>query len=252
MSSITDYITIAAFLYFFFSGWRKGFLKTLLGPLSLVVGCLAGFAYYQKTQNMAIGLGISILGPFVFNILASILLKIWHRKVNDSAPPSKTSQMSGGTLSLLWGGSYLILIIVMIAIAPFNFKWFKKAQNDVLASKTYALVQQQAGDRFPNTILDIKQVTSILEDPKKLKQFQSTEEFKSLSEDKSLKDLLTDEETADQIKNKDYSALLANPKMQNVFQNKELLKKIFDLNKKIAEGVPEETSGAKIIDLQPK
>ena len=42
------------------------------------------------------------------------------------------------------------------------------------------------------------------------------------------------------IRNKDYAGLLANPKMQNIFQDEDLLKKIFALNKKLAEEDSEE------------
>ncbi len=250
MPSITDYITIAAFLYFFFNGWRKGFLKTLLGPLSLIIGCFAGFAYYQKTQNMAMSLGISILGPFAINILASIVLRLWHKAVNGDIPLSPINRISASALSILWGGSYLALMLLLIGITPLKISWFEKMQNDVLASKSYAFIDRQIGNKMPDTILDVKKITGLLKDPEKLEKFQSTEEFKALSSDELLKDILSDEETAEQIKSQDYGALLANPKIQEVFQNEELLKKIFALNKRIAEELPEEESDPKIIRIE--
>ena len=235
MHNITDYITAGAILYFFYNGWRKGFLKTLLGPISLIAGCLIGYSYYQKTQNMAVGLAICVLSPFIINILASIILKLWNKAVNSDIPPSMISRLSGSAFSILWGGGYLAMMLILVAVMPLRFGWFEKAQDDVLGSRSYALISERAGDKIPGGFFDIKKIAGVLRDPAKLKEFESTEEFKALREDARLKEFFSDEETADQVRNKDYRGLLSNPKMQAVFRDKELLKKIFALNKKIAE-----------------
>ncbi|HQP09882.1 MAG TPA: CvpA family protein [Candidatus Omnitrophota bacterium] len=252
MKITTDYITLGAFLYFFFSGWRKGFFKILLAPFSLVAGCAIGYMYYQKTQNMMIGLGICILGPFAINMLASIILRLWHKAVNGSAPLSSLSRILGGAVSLLWGGSYLALMLVMIGMTPLDIPVFKKVQNDVLASKSYALIKWQLGDKIPDALPDIQKITHVLKDPKKIEAFQSTDEFQAVSSDERVKAIFADEKTAEQIKNKDYAALLSNPKMQELFQDKELLKKIFALNKRLSQEPPAQESGPKIIEIPPQ
>jgi uncharacterized membrane protein required for colicin V production len=254
MHNITDYITIGAFLYFFYSGWRKGFLKTLLGPVSLIAGCLIGYHYYEKTQNIAVGLAICIISPFIITILASIILKIWHKAVNSDIPPSMISRLSGSAFSILWGGGYLAMMLILIAVAPFRLGWFEKVQNDVLKSRSYALIIAQVGDKIPNEFLDIKKVVSVLQDPAKLERFASTEEFKALKADTLLKEISDDKEIAEQIRNKNYRELLSNPKMQAVFQDKELLKKIFALNQKIAETEEdsEDEAGPKVLEIQPE
>ena len=235
MENITDYITIGALFYFFYNGWRKGFLKTLLGPISLIAGCVIGYSHYQKTQNIATSLAICVISPFIINILASMILKLWHKAVNNDIPPSMISRLSGSAFSILWGGSYVAIMLILIAVVPLRFGWFEKVQNDVLGSRSYALINERVGDKIPDGLLDIKKVVSILQDPAKLEKFESSEEFKVLKKDTRLKELFADEETAEQIRNKDYGGLLSNPKMQSVFQDKELLKKIFALNKRIAE-----------------
>jgi hypothetical protein len=249
---MTDYITIIIFLYLFFKGWQKGFLKVLLAPLSLAAGCLIGFVYYQKTQNMMIGLGIGIFGPFAINVLASILLRIWHKTVDGGVPLSSVSCALGSALSVAWGGSYLALTLVLIGMTPLDFPWFKRIQNDVLASKSYALIKSQLGNKIPDALPDIQKLTNALKDPQKIEALQSTEEFQALSSDERVKALFADEATAEQIKNKDYGALLSNPKMQEIFQDEELLKKIFALNKRISQKDPAPDPGPKTIEIQPK
>ena len=69
-----------------------------------------------------------------------------------------------------------------------------------------------------------------------------------------MQDLFSDEETTEQIQNKDYAKLLSNPKFQAVFKDEQLLRKIIALNKVILEteadkknsGEPS-SSGAKMV-----
>ncbi len=240
MLNMTDYITLGAFLYFFFNGWRKGFLKTLLGPISLIVGCLIGYSHYQKTQNIGAALAICIISPFIFTFLASIILKLWNKTVNSDIPPSTVSRLSGSAFSLLWGGGYLVIMMVLIAVSPLKFGWLETAQNNVLASRSYALITERFGDKIPSGFLDIKKVTAVLQNPAKLEAFESSPEFKALRSDARLKELFSDKKTAEQIVNKDYGGLLSNPKMQAVFKDKELLQKLFALNKRIADEAGED------------
>jgi len=48
----TDYIVLGALLLFFINGWRKGVLKTLLAPISMIIGCLGALLYYRQTHNI--------------------------------------------------------------------------------------------------------------------------------------------------------------------------------------------------------
>jgi len=235
MHITTDSIILIILCYFFYKGWRKGFLKTLLGPVALLIGCFMGFSHYHKTQDITTSLVISIISPFVITILASLVLKLWNKAVNNDDPLPLASRLMGSAFSILWGGGYLAMMVLLIGIMPVRFGWFEKVQDDVLASKSYALVNHWAGDKIPIASLDVKKITNVLQNPEALEQFESTEEFETLMGDDLLKELFADEETAEQIRTKNYSQLLANPKMQAVFQNPELLKKIFALNKKIME-----------------
>jgi uncharacterized membrane protein required for colicin V production len=169
MHNITDYITLGAFLYFFFNGWRKGFLRTRLGPISLIVGCFIGYGYYQKTQNVALGLGICIIGPFIINILASLVLKLWHKAVNSDIPLSIVSRLSASALSILWSGSYLVMMMILIAVSPLKFGWFEKTKKDVLESRSYAFINARLGDRIPPGFLISKKLPASCRIPKNLK-----------------------------------------------------------------------------------
>ena len=231
-----------------------------MGPVSLIAGCWLGYEYYQKNQNIVAGLAVCIISPFIINILVSIILKIWHKAFNKDKviPLSTISRLSASAFNILWGGSYLAILLVLVAVAPLEAEWFQKAKHDVLKSRSYAVISGLVNDRIPNGSFDVKKVISALQDPAKLQELESTEELKALREDDRLNELFADEETAEQIRDKDYGKLLSNPKMQAVFQDKELLRKLFALNQRIAEESVEEEersveeSGPKVIDIPPE
>ena len=167
---ITDYITAAILLYLFYKGWRKGFLKTLLGPISLVIGCIMAFVYYQRTHNITTSLLICFFSPFVLKFLASIFLKLWHKAVNNNDPLSTSSRLMGSGISILWGGSYFVILYIMIAMVPLRIPWFEKIQSDVTSSHSYAFIEHWVINKIPGASLDIKKITELLEDPSKLEK----------------------------------------------------------------------------------
>jgi len=249
---ITDYIIIGVLLYIFCNGWRKGLFRALLGPISLIVGCLIAFVYYQKTHNLAISVFICVLSPFVLRILISLILKLWNKATKEDAPPSIASKLLGSTFSVLWSGSYLVIMLILIGLITVHLAWFEKIQNDVIASKSYNAIHQFIDNKIPAVSGDIKKLTAIFENPAKLQQFQSTKEFEMLMEDDNLKEIFSDEETAEQIRNKEYGKLMVNPKIQSVFQNEQLLKKMFALNKKIMEKSLDDELSNTVTESQPR
>ena len=246
---ITDYIMLGALFFFFMRGWQKGVLKTLLAPITLIVGCLLGFLHYRQTQNIAISLSICVLSPFALRILASLILKLWDKAVNKDIPLSISSKVLGSIFGVLWSGSYLVMLLVLIGFIPLHAKWFEKIQNDVLASKSYITINRFMDKKTPSISSGINNIASVIENPIKLQKFQSTKEFETLIEDDTLKEIFADEELAEQIQSKDYGKLLANPKIQSIMQDEQLLEKIFALNRKIIEeSLDDELSGIKTTD----
>jgi len=205
----------------------------LLGPISLMIGCGAAFIYYQQTRNIVISLAICFLSPFALKIFISLMLKIWDKATDKKVPLSIFSRLFGSLFNILWSGSYIVLFIISIGLLPIRFGWLEKIQDDVAASKSYTMINQFMEKKVPATSSDIKKLTAIFQNPDKLQQFQSTKEFKALMTDDNLKEIFSDKEIVEQIQNKDYGKLLTNPKIQSIFQNEQVLKKMFALNKKI-------------------
>lgn len=235
MSSITDSIVLALTLYFLYRGWSRGLLRTLVGPIALIVGCLGAFIYYAQNHNIIVAFIISIVAPLILNIFFSLALAVWHKMTKAENPISPASRAWGAGLCALWGDINILLIIVLIALVPINAFWIERIRQDIFNSVTYSLVNQWTRHLVPEKSIDIRAVSQALKDPDQMQRLQSSVEYQAVREDKTLQKLLADEEIMRDIQDKNFAKLLANPKIQAMMKDPELIKKILDMNVKMME-----------------
>ncbi len=233
--SITDSIVLALTLYFLYRGWSQGILRILLGPISLALGCLLAFIYYAQTHNIIMAFAISIIAPFILNVSLSFALTIWSKMTKSDKPVPTASRIWGAGICALWGDINLLLIIVLIALIPSNASWIENVRQDIFNSGTYSLVDQWTKHLVPKKSIDIRAVSQVFKDPDRMQRLQSSAEYKAVWEDKTVQKLLTDEETMQDIKDKNFTKLMANPKMQAMMKDPALVKKILDMNVKMME-----------------
>lgn len=235
MSSITDSVVLALTLYFLYRGWSRGLLRTLIGPIALILGCVMAVIYYAQNHNILMAFVISIVAPMILNLLFSLALTVWQKTVNADNPVSPVSRAWGAGLCALWGDINLLLIIVLIALAPSNAPWIENVRQDIFNSRVYSIVDQWTKHLIPQKSIDIRAVSQILKDPDQMQNLQSSEEYKAVWEDKTIRALLADEEIMRDIQDKNFAKLLTNPKMQALMKDPGLVKKILDMNVKIME-----------------
>ena len=97
------------------------------------------------------------------------------------------------------------------------------------------LVQKLFKDKISSTAGDVKDVAEMFGDSSRLKQLESMKEFQAVMQNEKIKDLLDDEQTMKQIRNRDFAKLLTNSKMQNILDDPELIKKMLEFNQRMAE-----------------
>src|SRR3989338_4323676 len=102
MKFTVDFIILCLLLIFFWAGWLKGLLRSLIGPISLGLSLTAGLIYYWITQKFFYAVLITLFGPIALNIIFSIILKIWNKATSDKSSPRLASRILGGLFSLLW------------------------------------------------------------------------------------------------------------------------------------------------------
>ena len=69
-----DLVVLLLLLFYAYRGWRKGILRSLIGPVSLIICGLIGIIHYDLNKNMITSLSIAIGGTFVLTIILSIIL----------------------------------------------------------------------------------------------------------------------------------------------------------------------------------
>lgn len=241
----TDLIVILAFLLFFYLGWRKGFMKSIIGPIALIIASIFSIQYYFKTQDMLMALVIGVFGPFILHIIFAILIKIWHISVSDKKELSTPSRFIGGCFSLFWRGSIFVLMLILIVMIPLSWGPMEKIQLNITQSRTYQFFMQFFGEHGGGSAFNLESITDILEDPEKLEQLQETDEFNALVEDKTLKEIFEDEDYIKIAQEKDFAKLLSHPNTQKILQDKNLVQKIMSLQKEII------TDGFDQIEIAP-
>jgi len=240
LNSITDYIVATAMLFYIIRGFCRGFLRTLLGPVSLMISILVSYFYYSLNQNFILCLLISVAGPLVIHFFLSLTLKLWHKTIHEDKSISLMSRLSGASISILWSGGILIMALILVSFIPGNMVGFPSIQKDVLNSKSYAIIKKIFNDYLPmdKNAAAMREITDLFQNPAQVDKLRSDDNFKNVLNDDKIARLLSDEETRQDIQNKNIAKLLSNPAMQDVLKDKDLLRNLFDLQKKlIREGM---------------
>ena len=126
-----------------------------------------------------------------------------------------------------------MLVMTTLAILPLNRTVLTNLQKNIRRSKTFLILNHLLGNRLISGSDQIEKITKIFEDPDKLEKIRSKEEFTQILSDKKIQDMVTDETTARQIKEKNIGQLISNPKIQSVLHDPALLQKLMELNKEI-------------------
>jgi len=232
-ANITDIIVGLVLAVYFLNGMRKGLIRTLLGPISLIIACFIAFIYFHQTKNLIISLLISIIGPVIISITVIILLKFWNKFRKKESSLTKLSRLVGGCISLFWSGIIIALVLLFISIFPMTIGKLKTVQNNVITSNSYRAVFYLKKQLFPKVNIEIQKLIEVLDDPKKLKKIQQTQSYQDLMADKKFQELIDDQETIKQLKEKDMAKLFTNRKLLAIMKDPELLKKFLALHQEI-------------------
>jgi hypothetical protein len=231
---MTDKILFFAAIILFWRGWNKGFLRTVFGPVALVVCSIVSYFYYLWCHDIVIAAAIGIIAPIFLNIIFSITLNLVTTG-KDRTSIALPSRVIAGFLNLLWGEFILIVVFLTVLMLPFDFPSLKKAQTDIQGSSSYAFIKptmdQILASKHVQPIDPVKMAA--LSDPEKLKDLEKSSEYQTLVNDPRIQDLLTDPSIAQEIENKQISALIQNPKFLELTRDPELLKKFMALYSKM-------------------
>lgn len=222
MEDKIDYIISGIFFLFFIIGCFKGFLKAVIGPLSLIACWTYALYHYKLNQNFMIAVGISMLGPIILSIGISLILKIFKKIFNKEAEISPLSRLAGGVVSMAWSGFYFILMILLVAMIPINTPKFKTFKEDLKKTKSYYFAKVYVANHIPS-FDSLDKISSAIEDPQIMEEISQSKRFKKLLTNSKVQNLYEDPEIKDLIKDKNYSQLISNPKIQELMKDQDLV-----------------------------
>lgn len=235
MQNLTDIICGCAFLFFFLRGFTKGFIRALLGPISLFASiCIASY-YYTETGNHLIAGAALFFGPFIIRFVLSLILRIWNKSFNEDLPLSMFSRFIGGTISLSVSGTFLCASLILILMIPKGIPKINEIQDAITFSKTYGFIHQFIGDKLDPITEKVADISKALQDPEKLKKIATSPEYENLLKNPTFTKLISDEKNQKDLKDKNISELLKNKQLRELLKDKDAIKNIFALQKQIID-----------------
>ena len=241
--SITDAVSAAISLGFVANGWFKGFMRVILGPLSLIVGTVISYVYYQTTKNVPIALLIGLIGPFLLKFSMQFAVNTWNSTIDRNLPPSFISRTIGASLGFLWGACIIGITVLMIAVIPLpsGTGTLQKIQQDVQNSFIFSRLPSPLAKNLSSTnAQQVNGAFTALNNEEMAKRLQSSKEFKTLMEDPQIQEIFKDEATIKQIENKDLGKLLTNKKFLKLLQDPKLIQKMMQLHSTVSNPTPQQ------------
>jgi hypothetical protein len=237
---LTDKIIFVAAIILFWRGWSKGILRTIFGPLALIVCSVVSYSYYLFSRDIIVAAAIGIVAPIVLNIIFSILLNLLSNDKEKNT--SLIGRVIAALLNMLWGGFIIAVILFTILMIPFELPSLIKAKQDIEQSASYSVIKPAVDkllkDHHVQPIDPAK--IAALSDPKKLEEVEKTAEYQALINDARIQSLLTDPVITDLVERKEIAQLMKNPKILELTRDPELLKKFLALySKMLSEPVKE-------------
>lgn len=127
-----------------FLGFRKGFLRKVLGIAGLILGFILAVRFYEPIANLFLKLVdaneslMRIIG-FLFIIAAVYFLAIWIARFMTNINPSlsKIDKMAGALLG--FGEGLLITSILLVNLSFINYPNVKIRETSVLYPGVYSI-----------------------------------------------------------------------------------------------------------------
>ena len=226
MHNTIDLIVIVLVLYYLYRGWTKGFVGSLIGPISLLLGAGISYMYFRQSHNMMVAGIISFFCPILIHVTLSVVTNVstyGHRKPE----PSVISSLFGAVISLGWSGGILVLLMLMINVLPPQLPSIAAIQERLALTKSYQLVNHVTGSFSIYSSMPIQTFMAVLENPEQLAAVQSSAEYQSFVNDDRIKALMSDPEIQSAVEDRNIGKMLADKRMIDLLQDEDLLSKIF-------------------------
>jgi len=196
-----------AFLVIFliYRGGAKGFMRSLFTPVCFWSATYAALVYYETTKNVNIAFAIGILGPLVLYWILILVLKGFDSMTGGEVQPNVLSRMLGSVINVIWGVSLALPIVFVLGIMPPVYPGGTAINPKVTASGTFALTKK--------LVMLLKLPLPTVTPAPNASGSLSPEQAEVLAQDPQIQELLKDPEIQKAVQEKNYMALMTNPKL---------------------------------------
>jgi hypothetical protein len=238
MLAITDIVVIVLLIIMAANGAYQGFLRSLVGPLALILSLMTSVLVYFNTKSFSTGFLIAVLGPFFYGWVIVTLLKKWLNA--EEAPRlSITSRVGGQVVNVVWGSIVIFITIAFLAFFPFNRFDLPGVSKDVHRSFSFRLIKpiftNKTKTYVPPTILTDCESGICSASDKQMQTFADDPEVQAIANDPRMQNLLNDPAIQKAVENKDYRAILANPAVNELGKDPQFLIKVIKLYPKVQQ-----------------
>ncbi len=195
---MTD-IIVGFFLFLLIlNGTYQGFLRSAVGPASIMVASLASWIIYITTKNIGATLLVGLLGPFILGWGFGLIFKLFLPK-HETAKPSLISRIAGALLSVGWGAPILAGGIILLMLIPIEHPTIISMREDISRSVAYAAI---------SPLVHLPDHQKIAADEK-----QNQEAANELAQDPRFQEMIRDPELLKAVENKDFTKILSDPRI---------------------------------------
>jgi len=240
---MTTDIVIGFFLILFiWEGWSNGLLRTLIGPVCVILCCLFASLYFDVTDNIVIAFFIAVAGSVILGIIVSVLFMWWRKSVdkkyrNAVFPGSRTA---GAAISLTWLGGLTIAAFLLFAFLPTSLNAMQKIQQDIDQSRICQWSSDNIFTRMPLS-RRIFSVLSIFKDKERLTELTNSIEFKTFLADPKVEAIAQDPRIVQLCENKRIVTLLFHPKITGLLRDSRVMQKLTRVIKMVYAEEPTKT-----------
>ncbi len=227
----TDICILIISAYYFIDGWRKGFLKTIFGPIALIGGSILSYIYYKQTGKLVVSILIGLIVPFAINIILYLLIGIWQKSTDEEKDFFTLGSLLGAICNLVWGLAITSLILILFLLVPLKISALEQCQDNIRYSKYYTFLNKTFSIELRQQAMGLDSLQDIMKDPKKIERLQETDAFQDLLHDERMQKIFNNEKTVNDMKSNNFGELMKNPDFMQLLNDPELTAKILNTYK---------------------
>ncbi len=228
--NITDLIVLGCSVLLIWRGASRGFVRSILGPICLILATLLATYYFNTTKNILIALLIGLFGPMALHFFLSNYLKLWHGMTNPEWKPNPLSRISGAALTLIWGWVFIGMTLILLTILPNFVDGIKQLNQVVRSSVSYGLIKP-----FIHTESTAKTTATPA-------QSTNNTDIAQIANDPRFQEVINDPDVQQAIAANDFTAMMSNPKImaltQQLMQDPDMIKKLLSLQGQLQQNTP--------------